>query len=183
MKAVVEGMEKYCVVINQEEQYSIWPFGLDIPPGWQAIGVSGSKDECLDYVEKVWVDMRPLSLRKFHEELEHQDFDTYVATEKENSVPLLKDLLLANDQAFRIIAADIEQLKKQWQEKYIYINLFQTLGETEVCITLADTPSQECLEGNVELYGTVNIDDDEYMVELAIELDKLSGIAKFAIKK
>lgn len=54
----------YQVVINHEEQYSIWPADREVPAGWQAAGRSGSKQECLDYIEQVWTDMRPLSLRK-----------------------------------------------------------------------------------------------------------------------
>jgi MbtH protein len=54
----------YVVVINDEEQYSIWPEGREIPAGWRAVGKSGTKDECLAYVEEVWTDMRPLSLRR-----------------------------------------------------------------------------------------------------------------------
>lgn len=52
------------VVINQEEQYSIWPADRDNPLGWNDAGKAGSKEECLTYVEHVWTDMRPLSLRK-----------------------------------------------------------------------------------------------------------------------
>lgn len=52
------------VVVNDEEQYSIWPDYKAIPAGWREVGVSGSKQECLDHIEKVWTDMRPLSLRR-----------------------------------------------------------------------------------------------------------------------
>lgn len=54
----------YRVVINIEEQYSIWPVDREIPWGWSDVGKSGSKEECLAYIEEVWTDMRPLSLRK-----------------------------------------------------------------------------------------------------------------------
>jgi MbtH protein len=59
-----EDIIEYQVVINDEEQYSIWPTFRQIPPGWRATGPHGSKQLCLDYVESVWIDMRPLSLRK-----------------------------------------------------------------------------------------------------------------------
>ncbi len=52
------------VVVNHEEQYSIWPVGREIPLGWRKAGKTGSKAECLDYIKEVWTDMRPLSLRK-----------------------------------------------------------------------------------------------------------------------
>jgi MbtH protein len=54
----------YRVVVNHEEQYSIWPDWKDIPAGWRATGPTGKKDECLAYIKDVWTDMRPLSLRK-----------------------------------------------------------------------------------------------------------------------
>ena len=54
----------YYVVVNHEEQYSIWPTDRDIPLGWKSVGPTGSKKVCLDYIEEVWTDMRPLSLRK-----------------------------------------------------------------------------------------------------------------------
>ncbi len=51
------------VVINEEEQYSIWPDYKAIPDGWKAVGVSGEKAKCLAHIEEVWTDMRPKSLR------------------------------------------------------------------------------------------------------------------------
>ncbi|MET0284762.1 MAG: MbtH family NRPS accessory protein [Polyangiales bacterium] len=55
------------VVMNHEEQYSIWPTYRDIPAGWSAVGKRGHKQECLEHIEQVWTDMRPLSLRKHME--------------------------------------------------------------------------------------------------------------------
>ena len=52
------------VVVNHEEQFSIWPLDRETPKGWVEVGVTGKKKECLDFIEKVWTDMRPLSLRK-----------------------------------------------------------------------------------------------------------------------
>lgn len=54
----------YKVVVNHEEQYSIWPEYRANAPGWKDAGKSGSKAECLEYIKQVWVDMRPLSLRR-----------------------------------------------------------------------------------------------------------------------
>ena len=60
---------EYKVVVNHEEQYSIWPSYRENPLGWNDAGKSGTKSECLEYIEEVWTDMRPLSLRKKMEEL------------------------------------------------------------------------------------------------------------------
>lgn len=54
----------YKVVVNHEEQYSIWPAERELPLGWKEAGKQGPKAECLDYIKEVWTDMRPLSLRK-----------------------------------------------------------------------------------------------------------------------
>ena len=54
----------YKVVLNDEEQYSIWPADMEIPAGWREAGRSGTKQECLDHIEEVWTDLRPLSLRR-----------------------------------------------------------------------------------------------------------------------
>jgi MbtH protein len=54
----------YRVLVNGEEQYSIWPEYKDIPAGWQDVGQMGPKEQCLEYIDKTWTDMRPLSLRK-----------------------------------------------------------------------------------------------------------------------
>lgn len=54
----------YKVLVNHEEQYSIWPEVRENPLGWKDAGKTGTKKECLEYIEQTWTDMRPLSLRK-----------------------------------------------------------------------------------------------------------------------
>lgn len=53
----------YAVVMNDEEQYSIWPAGRELPLGWHPAGKTGTKAECLEYIRYVWTDLRPRSLR------------------------------------------------------------------------------------------------------------------------
>ncbi len=53
----------YVAVVNEEEQYSMWPADRDLPIGWKDTGTRGTRQEVLAYIEKVWVDMRPRSLR------------------------------------------------------------------------------------------------------------------------
>jgi MbtH protein len=59
-----EDSEVYKVVVNHEEQYSIWPVDKENALGWHDVGKSGTKEECLAHIEEVWKDMRPLSLRQ-----------------------------------------------------------------------------------------------------------------------
>jgi len=58
-----DDLTTYRVVVNDEEQYSIWPRERENAPGWRDAGFDGTKAECLAHVEEVWTDMRPLSLR------------------------------------------------------------------------------------------------------------------------
>jgi MbtH protein len=58
----------YKVVVNHEQQYSVWPAHRENPLGWSDAGKSGSKEECLAYIKEVWADMRPLDLRQKMEE-------------------------------------------------------------------------------------------------------------------
>jgi MbtH protein len=60
----VAAQEHYLVVVNDELQYSVWRADADLPPGWQAEGVAGTREECLAHIDRVWTDMRPLSLRR-----------------------------------------------------------------------------------------------------------------------
>ena len=64
MSEQAEHEPQYKVVLNHEEQYSIWPAERENALGWRDAGKTGTKDECLAYIKEVWTDMRPLSLRK-----------------------------------------------------------------------------------------------------------------------
>ena len=55
---------RWRVVLNDEEQYSVWWADRELPAGWRAEGTEGTKDECLARIGEVWTDMRPLSLRR-----------------------------------------------------------------------------------------------------------------------
>jgi MbtH protein len=55
--------EKYFVVRNHEDQYSIWTESLPVPKGWQIVGEASPKQDCLNFIESAWLDMRPKSVR------------------------------------------------------------------------------------------------------------------------
>jgi MbtH protein len=61
---VDEDTRTYSAVVNEEEQYSIWLADRPLPAGWNEVGRTGSKSECLDYIGELWTDMRPKSLRQ-----------------------------------------------------------------------------------------------------------------------
>lgn len=55
--------QQYIVLINEEEQYSLWPEVVEVPDGWTQVGPVGAKDECSAYVTENWTDMTPKSQR------------------------------------------------------------------------------------------------------------------------
>ncbi|MGJ3561984.1 MbtH family protein [Streptomyces sp. INA 01156] len=61
---------RYQVLRNDEEQYSLWPVDVEVPAGWQPVGKEGTEAECSAYVDEVWTDMRPRSLRERMENAE-----------------------------------------------------------------------------------------------------------------
>ncbi len=63
---------RYKVVVNREQMYSIWPVDRENPLGWRDVGRSGAKQECLDYIEEVWTDLRSATLREKMEEAAQQ---------------------------------------------------------------------------------------------------------------
>jgi MbtH protein len=63
-EAMFEGCTVWKVVVNLEDQYSVWPASKVIPSGWKDAGKEGSKEECLNYVKEIWIDMRPRSLKE-----------------------------------------------------------------------------------------------------------------------
>ena len=59
---------EYQVLVNHEEQYSLWPSFKQIPKGWEQVGPFGNKETCLAWIEEVWTDITPLSVRRQLEE-------------------------------------------------------------------------------------------------------------------
>jgi MbtH protein len=57
-------VDTFTVVVNDEEQYSVWPADRPLPAGWRDAGRTGSKQDCLAHIDEVWTDMRPASLRR-----------------------------------------------------------------------------------------------------------------------
>ena len=54
----------FVVVVNEEEQYALWPDHRPLPAGWRLAGQRGDKQTCMEYVDRTWTDMRPRSLRE-----------------------------------------------------------------------------------------------------------------------
>ena len=73
------------VVVNDEEQYSIWPAERALPAGWRREGFTGTEEECLSYIDEVWTDMRPASLRRWMRDQEQAGAELASAADEERA--------------------------------------------------------------------------------------------------
>jgi len=130
----------YRVVVNHEEQYSIWPDYKEIPLGWKDVGVVGPKAECLAFIKEVWTDMRPLSLRKKMEEMAKNPPapppppDPNKPREKS-----LVDRLCEGDhpvEASLRPEKSVKLFKEAIDRNYVYIKFTKTRGGTELGVRL-----------------------------------------------
>lgn len=151
---------EYVVVKNLEEQYSVWPIFKDIPDGWYSCNFSGTKETCLSYIKEIWVDMRPLSLRKKMEQLSKTDQNT---SEQHNiaKVPSLISILSdGKNHPIIILSDNKDKVLNQIQQGYIHIKFTDTIGGS--CLTLELDQSItdiECWDNNIiNLEGELILD-------------------------
>lgn len=183
----------YNVVVNHEEQYSIWPTDRDLPLGWEATGKEGLKDECLAHIEEVWTDMRPLSLRKKMEELARQrEADDKEQAQEELALstrtiesyrdPLIQHLSEGNHPVIASRADNsVEKFKESINRGYVLIKFTDTKGGTELGLKLDNDNSDfsqadfEQGQGVVHLEGNLTLNYTKVRCLVDIELTTLTG--------
>jgi uncharacterized protein YbdZ (MbtH family) len=158
----------YRVVVNHEEQYSIWPAERDIPAGWREAGKSGLKAECLRYIEAVWTDMRPLSLRQHMEEMARRSAPPTPA-EPPSSAPPTTPSRTGNDLVDRLSTGDhpvevslrpdktVQRLKEQIERGFVHIKFTNTQGGTELGVRLDPEQSDYSQADFVQHTGTIRL--------------------------
>src|ERR1700722_4353801 len=171
----------YKVVVNHEEQYSIWPVERENPLGWKEAGKQGKKAECLEYINTVWTDMRPLSLRKRMEEWARNPPEETVA-EVEDDTPPLVDRLSQGTHAVEIVippAATLAALKDCLDRNYVHVKFTGTRGGTELGIRLekgAKRPGEgEGTTGGWHLEGNLTLDFVPVRCIADIDLQTMRG--------
>lgn len=181
-----EGEEdvEYSVVRNHEEQYSIWPRDRDLPGGWSAVGVTGKKQDCLDYIDKVWVDMRPLSLRKKMEELAQRPLPPGAAEPAAPEKTLVERLTEGRHEVVARAnpAGDASALEECLDRRYLYVLFPHTRGGTELGVRV-DPEKTELREGSfasaagkLHLEGTLMLDGVPLRCVADIDLRDLKGL-------
>lgn len=184
----------YNVVVNHEEQYSIWPVDREIPPGWNSVGKSGLKAECLAFVKEVWTDMRPLSLRKKMEEQEKERAERKAKGLPEYPPPkpppppdprdnLVQWLAEGDHPVEASLRPDrtVPALKERIDRGYVHIKFTDTRGGTELGVRL-DPPSCnlsgadfEKQTGRARLVGGLTLNYVKVRCVADIDLETLTG--------
>jgi len=173
----------YKVVVNHEEQYSIWPEYRENPAGWNDAGKVGTKAECLAYIKEVWTDMRPLSLRKKMEEMANNPPPSPPADTTPKG-PSLVDRLCEGDH--RVVVshrpeATVNALKEAIDNGYVWIKFTETKGGTELGFKLdkdaSDFSGANFADGggNVRLVGGLTLDYHKVRCIADIDLSTLAG--------
>ena len=174
----------YKVVVNHEEQYSIWPEYKANPLGWNDVGKVGPKAECLAYIKEVWTDMRPLSLRK---KMEEMALNPPPPTPVDNTPqgPSLVDRLSAGDH--KIVVSQrpeptVKALKEAIDNGYVRVKFTETKGGTELGFKV-DAGASDLTGGNfdegtgkVRLVGGLTLDYVKVRCIAEIDLKTLEGV-------
>lgn len=174
----------YKVVVNHEEQYSIWPAERENALGWRDAGKSGPKDECLAYIKEVWTDMRPLSLRKKMEAMAKnpppQSAAPPAAEYKNDLVQRLSEGKHPVEVGLRP-EKTVQAFRECLDRGYVHIKFTNTQGGTELGVRLdksacdfgqADFSAQR---GNVRLIGGLTLDYVPVRCVADIDLGTLTG--------
>jgi uncharacterized protein YbdZ (MbtH family) len=180
----------YTVVVNHEKQYSIWPAGRVMPAGWKPTGKTGRKDECLQYIESVWTDMRPLSLRRRADEIENPTADgleeplASVDREQCSQEPSLVERLSSGQHP---VEAALRPVRSAWALKECIdrqrmpIRFTQTRGQMELCMnldkaaTVTHLADFENAQGTVHLEGELTLNGARVRCIVDLDVATLSG--------
>jgi|SRR5579859_729793 len=178
----------YTVVINHEEQYSIWPEYKKIPGGWRSLGKTGLKGDCLGYIKEVWTDMRPLSLRKKMEEFSNNPPPSQPSLHADpGSDRSLVDRLCDGSQPVEVglrPERNIQLFKDAIDNNYVYINFIQTKGGTELGFYVDRSASNlseadfENGKGAVHLEGDLTLDYVRVRCIADVDLASLQGTGR-----
>jgi len=178
----------YSVVVNHEEQYSIWPMNREIPPGWNPTGKTGPQAECLAHIQEVWTDMRPLSLRLRMAELG----STPAAAAPADPMPAgpnIVERLSAADHPVELgfgTNRSLKLAKEAVDRGYVHVTFPNTRGGTSLGVKL-DRDACDFANGDFEAGGgAVHLEGDlilnfvKVRCSADVDLATLSGTGRLA---
>ncbi len=175
----------YKVVVNHEEQYSIWPEYKENALGWSDAGKVGTKAECLAYIKEVWTDMRPLSLRKKMEEMAQNPPPPTPSTDPAPKGESLVDRLCFGDHPVIVCQRpepSIKGFKEALDSGYVRVKFTDTKGGTELGISV-DKEATDFVDANFEegtgqvrVVGGLSLDYTKVRCIASIDLKTLDGL-------
>jgi uncharacterized protein YbdZ (MbtH family) len=170
-------------VVNGEEQYSILSEDQPDVPGWQAAGKTGSKEECLAFIDQAWTDMRPVSLRRAMEALVTDAPGAQVGVGSTAALSLV-DCLCAGHHPIDVVLRPertLERFKEALDQNYVHLVFTDTLGGTELCFRLDrdacrfDAGDFVNGRGTVHVEGSLTLDYVDVRCLTDIDLATLTG--------
>lgn len=165
------------VVLDIEEQFSIWPTSRRLPAHWKSVDVQGTLEDCLDYIERLWVDMRPLSLRKHMAEVRPREPEG--APSDDGIYPPVAEYLRNKRQKVslrEVCEGGCEDLKDAVSRGRLYVSLEHTLGGTDLTLTLEGSEAPVDIEalfrtgGTARWRGHVCLDSEAYIFAVEVTL-------------
>jgi uncharacterized protein YbdZ (MbtH family) len=174
----------YKVVVNHEEQYSIWPEHHNNPLGWRDAGKSGPKQECLGYIKEVWTDMRPLSLRNKMEEFTKNPPPPPASGPTAPREQSLVERLCEGDHEVAVglrPEKTVKLFKEAIDRGYIHIKFTQTKGGAELGFRLDGANSDLTMadfengNGTVHVEGSLTLDYVRVKCVADVDLSTLEG--------
>jgi uncharacterized protein YbdZ (MbtH family) len=179
-----EDKTTYKVVMNHEEQYSIWPDYRETPEGWRDSGKVGPKADCFAYIEEVWTDMRPLSLRKQMEELALHPPAAPPWESSPESGESLVDRLCAGEHPVEVVLrpeATLRRFKEALEQGYLRLNFTDTNPGTELGVQLDKVACDlagadfEKGSGSARVTGDLTLDFEKVRCVADVDLATLAG--------
>lgn len=172
---------QYVVVINHEDQYSIWPEGREIPSGWRATGVAGTKEQCLANIEEVWTDMRPRSLREHMERASRKPAPPPPAVPEG---PTLVERLSHGDHRVEVAGLGdnpLRRLRERIDLGHVMVRFPETRGGTELGIRFDPKTVElggcnlDAGTGKLVLQGELTLDGTRVRIHADIDVASMAG--------
>jgi uncharacterized protein YbdZ (MbtH family) len=173
----------YKVVVNHENQYSIWPQYKENPLGWSDVGKVGLKDECLTFIKETWTDLRPLSLRRKMEEMANSPPPPVPNPEGPAEKSLVDRLSEGDHPVEAALRPDksVKPLKEAIDRNYVHLRFTNTRGGTELGVKLNKDLCDfggadfDAGRGRIHLEGTLTLNYVDVQCIADLDLETLAG--------
>lgn len=176
---MTEPTDIHYVVVNHEQQYSIWPTPTP-PAGWTVVGPPASREQCLDRIEQLWTDMRPLSLREFMAANPDADSTAEIEQPFDEGPDLVTRLGSEQELELELFGApSLDLLRERIEQGVVHVRFPGTRGGTLLAVQLdADSKARAATLASVaalELSGTLQLDFVDLRLQARVETETLRG--------